>query len=126
MINTKTKNILIVDDDIALGSAMEKKFQDMNYTVTSCSSSKEALELLETEHFDVVLTDLHMPEHDGFDVLAKVRETQAEHVPAYVITNLGNDVVCDRAMGLGAKKCFIKSHVTLRDVVGVVDTELCS
>lgn len=126
MIQQAQKSILIVDDDIALGTAIEKKFSDMGYEVTSCKNGEEAISMLENEHFDVVLTDLHMPEKDGFDVLSKVRETQKDHVPAYVITNLGGDVVCDRAMGLGAKKCFIKSHVTLRDVVNVVDAELCA
>lgn len=126
MINTQQKSILIVDDDAALGTAIEKKFSDMGYIVTSCRNGEDAITALETDAFDVVLTDLHMPEKDGFDVLSKVRETQQAHVPAYVITNLGNDVVCDKAMGLGAKKCFIKSHITLRDVVSAVDAELCA
>ena len=126
MIPQTQKSILVVDDDIALGSAIKKKFQDMGYTVYFCKDGDEAIELLQSEEFDVILTDLHMPSQDGFAVLEKARETQKEHVPAYVITNLGGDKVCDKATELGAKKCFIKSHITLRDVVNMVDAELCA
>ncbi len=120
------KSILIVDDDPALGSAIEKKFTDMGYDVTLFHDGEGAIEILKSKQFDVILTDLHMPSKDGFAVLEKVRETQEAHVPAYVITNLGSDIVCDRAQRLGAKKCFIKSHITLRDVVNMVDKEICA
>ena len=118
------KSILVIDDDDALCNALTSKFTTKGYKVTICKTGNEALKLLSSEKFDVVLTDLHMPEGDGFDVLAKLHETMNADIPAYVITNLGSDQFCDKAIHLGAKKCFVKSLVSLRDVVNIVDQEI--
>ena len=119
-----TKKILVIDDDEALCNALKTKFSAKDYEVTTCKDGEEAIKLLDDVHFDVIMTDLHMPVKDGFDVLEKIKDSQNADVPAYVITNLGTDEFCDKAIGLGAKKCFVKSLVTLRDVVEIVDSEV--
>lgn len=118
------KSILAIDDDEALCNALDTKFSRKGYNVTVCKDGNEALKALENQKFDVVLTDLHMPNKDGFAVLELMKKTMNVETPAYVITNLGTEQYCDKAIELGAKKCFIKSIVTLRDVVNVVDSEL--
>lgn len=117
------KSILVIDDDEALCSALETKFSKKGYAVTVCRDGEQAMQMLESTKFDVIMTDLHMPVADGFDVLTKLKDTQNADVPAYVITNLGTDQFCEKAIALGAKKCFVKSLVTLREVVDIVDTE---
>ncbi|MDP7069121.1 MAG: response regulator [Candidatus Peribacteraceae bacterium] len=123
---SKKKSILVIDDDDALCNALTSKFTAKGYNVVTCKNGVDAVEHLSSEKFDVVLTDLHMPEGDGFDVLVKLKESMNADIPAYVITNLGSDQFCDKAMHLGAKKCFVKSLVTLRDVVAIVDQEVSS
>ena len=118
------KKILVIDDDEALCNALKTKFSNKGYDVVTCKDGEEALKLLDEEKFDVIMTDLHMPVKDGFDVLEKIQNSQNAGVPAYVITNLGTDEFCERAIGLGAKRCFVKSLVTLRDVVDIVDGEV--
>lgn len=115
------KTILVIDDDDALRHAMETKFSGKGYTVITSRDGAEGLDALEHSHIDVVLTDLQMPNVDGFGVLEKIATTQNAETPVYIITNLGSDTHCARALKLGAKKCFIKSLVTLRDVVEMVD-----
>lgn len=121
---SETKSILVVDDDEALCNALETKFKGKGYDVVICKDGVECMEALNSRKFDVIMTDLHMPNMDGFSVLEKVKDTQNADVPAYVITNLGSDKHCDKALELGAKQCFVKSLVTLRDVVDIVDKEL--
>lgn len=118
------KSILIVDDDAALMTALTKKFEDKGYTVTSAEDGSVAIEAMNKQVFDVILTDLHMPDKDGFSVLEEMKKTQNADIPAYVITNLGSDKFCEKALELGAKQCFVKSIVTLRDVVQIVDAQL--
>jgi CheY-like chemotaxis protein len=118
------KFILVVDDDEALCNALETKFESKGYDVTICKDGVKCMEMLNKKKFDVIMTDLHMPNMDGFSVLEKIKDTKNAEVPAYVITNLGSDEHCERALKLGAKQCFVKSIVTLRDVVEIVDKEL--
>lgn len=118
------KKILIVDDDDALSGALNTKFSNIGYEVALARDGEEAITSLDQNVFDVIITDLHMPNKDGFEVLKKAKETKNADVPIYVITNLGSDKFCDHATELGAKKCFVKSLVTLRDVVSAIDNEL--
>jgi DNA-binding response OmpR family regulator len=121
---TNTKRILVVDDDEALCTALEAKFGNKGYEVTICKDGVECMEILKKEKFDAILTDLHMPNLDGFGVLEQRGETVNADAPLYIITNLGSDQYCEKAMDLGAKKCFVKSLVTLRDVVEMVHREI--
>ena len=119
-----TKKILVIDDDEALCNALTTKFSNKGYEVTASRDGEEAIVLLDTEEYDVIITDLHMPVKDGFDVLEKIKTSKNAGVPAYVITNLGTDQFCEKALQLGAKQCFVKSLITLRDVVDIVDNEM--
>lgn len=121
---TNEKSILVVDDDETLLNALEKKFTDSGYTVTVATDGAQALQKMQQTKFAVILTDLHMPNMDGFTMIEQAKQTQNADTPVYVITNLGSDTFCDRALQLGVKQCFVKSMVTLRDVVGIVDREI--
>ena len=116
-----TKSILVIDDDEALNTALQVKFSDKGFTVTLARDGEEAIRFLEEKTFSVVLTDLHMPKTNGFEVLEHIKRTRNADTPCYVITNLGSDVHCERAMNLGARKCFIKSLFSLKDIVEFVD-----
>lgn len=121
---TNTKKVLVIDDDEALRGALEVKFTNKGYTVVTCADGEEGMEALKSDTFDVIVTDLHMPNLDGFGLLEGKQNTENADIPLYVITNLGSDQYCDKAIGLGAKKCFVKSLVTLRDVVDTVHEEI--
>ncbi len=66
--------ILFVDDEQLLHSLFERLFARHGMTVTSCSSATKAIELLNQEQFDLVVTDFMMPDMDGFALLGHVRE----------------------------------------------------
>lgn len=66
--------ILFVDDEQLLHSLFERLFARHGMTVTSCSSATQAVEMLEKESFDLVVTDFMMPDMDGFQLLGHIRE----------------------------------------------------
>jgi DNA-binding NtrC family response regulator len=66
--------ILIVDDERDICKALEFLLRAEGYTVTVSYSGEEALEKLQKEHFDVVISDLKMGKVDGFAVLEKAKE----------------------------------------------------
>ncbi|KPJ97822.1 MAG: Fis family transcriptional regulator, partial [Nitrospira bacterium SG8_35_4] len=68
------EKILIVDDEQITLENLEIIMKKENYDVTTSSSGKEALKLLQKQEFNVVLTDLRMDEVDGMQVLAECRK----------------------------------------------------
>lgn len=66
------KRVLIVDDDAAVLSSLQRALRrhfGPSVDVRTCDDALDALALVRDEHFDVVLTDLHMPELDGTSLL---------------------------------------------------------
>jgi len=71
--------VLLVDDDDAVREMMSLVLQTKGFDVTAAASVTEALKLIITESFDVLITDLHMPNpSDGFAVITAMRHTQPD------------------------------------------------
>ena len=67
------KKILFVDDEESQRDVMQRVLRKMGYTVTLSSGSKEALEILNTEYFPLIITDLCMPGMDGTKLCKRIR-----------------------------------------------------
>ena len=65
--------ILIVEDDKDLNKLLSLSLRDSGYEPTSCFDGAEALQRLETQAFDMILTDVMMPKMDGFELAENVR-----------------------------------------------------
>jgi DNA-binding response OmpR family regulator len=82
MTQTKTSvlhRILLVDDDAAIRDMMSATLEHKGFAVTAAANVTEALKLIVTETFDVLITDLHMPSpSDGFAVITAMRHTQPD------------------------------------------------
>lgn len=85
------ETILIVEDDLDLRELTEEIFEDEGFSVETAENGKIAIEKLSNEKrmFDLVVTDVQMPEMKGDKVLQKVRETRAE-TPVIVVTAFGS------------------------------------
>jgi DNA-binding response OmpR family regulator len=71
--------VLLVDDDEAVREMMGMTLKSKGFEVTSAASVTAALKLIATEPFDVLITDLHMPNpSDGFAVVSAMRQTQPD------------------------------------------------
>jgi DNA-binding response OmpR family regulator len=69
--------VLLVDDDDALREMMTVTLEHKGFGVVAAANVTEALKLITTESFDVLITDLHMPNpSDGFAVITAMRHTQ--------------------------------------------------
>jgi len=69
-----TPTLLYVDDERLLHGVLERLFARHGIDVVTSSSAVEAVELLKKQKFDMVITDFKMPEMDGLELLAHVRE----------------------------------------------------
>jgi len=80
--------ILIVEDDQILRRLIERHLGRQGFESVTASSGLQALEVLEAMRIDLVLTDLIMPEADGFEVLKKLR-TRPGAPPVILMTGAG-------------------------------------
>lgn len=71
-----SETILVVDDEEALLAAVARVLTRAGYGVTCASNGREALKLLREKTFNVVVTDMLMPEVDGAEIIAAVRRFQ--------------------------------------------------
>ncbi|URA10360.1 response regulator [Thermospira aquatica] len=81
--------ILIIDDDAAILDDIRAALLPGGYDVITESNPVEALARFEQEPFDVVISDIRMPEMSGIDVLKKVRESHPK-LPVIIMTAYGD------------------------------------
>lgn len=110
--------ILIVDDEEDVREVLQQLLEQEGYTCRIAADGVEGLDALRREDFDVVLTDLRMPELDGIGLLAAMREARVETVPV-VMTAYGDVDSAVEAMKLGTFEFLTKpvDLITLRRVV---------
>jgi UDP-3-O-[3-hydroxymyristoyl] N-acetylglucosamine deacetylase len=95
------RSILIVDDDASVRESMGGVLRDEGYSVSEAADGHAALESLAAELPGLVLLDVWMPELDGIDLLARIREIY-EDLPVVVVSGHGNVETAVRATRLGA------------------------
>lgn len=92
--------ILLVEDDKLMRVTLEDALKSAGYEVLSSETGKEALNVLKTNSFDVVITDVRLPDVDGFDILREVNKTNDAQV--IVMTAFGTIKDAVEAMRMGA------------------------
>jgi len=76
----KQSKVLVVDDDQFALRGMARALESESYQIVTAASGSEALDLLKQDSFDLVLTDLKMPDVDGLEVLRQTREVAPQAV----------------------------------------------
>lgn len=99
-------NILVVDDEPKMTSLVCGQLEDAGHKVLTCTSSVEALKLIEKHSFDIVITDLSMPEVSGMTILEKALEKEGTEV--VMMTAYGTVETAVSAMKQGAADYLLK------------------
>lgn len=94
-------NLVVIDDEKTKRITMTDALRNEGYNVESFSSSILALKYIEENHVDMVITDIRMPEVDGFEVLEKVQELKT-NTAVIMITAFGTIESAVEAMKKGA------------------------
>lgn len=107
---SESNHILVVDDSPTQLRQIQMVLEKDGFTVRTASSGSMALEAIKSDPPTVVITDLQMPEMDGFQLVATVRET-APAVPVIVTTAQGSEEIVAKVLRHGAS-----SYVPKRDL----------
>lgn len=112
---TRPLNILLIDDSMTDRYLAEEAFESLDQpcTLTTAESGQAALALLDTPDAplpDVILLDINMPEMNGFDVLAALKQhPQSQMIPVVMLTTSVSEEDITRAYTLHASAYLLKS-----------------
>ncbi|MHA1744014.1 MAG: response regulator [Candidatus Heimdallarchaeota archaeon] len=95
--------VLLVDDELNLLKVTKLYLEKLDHSldITTATTSRKAMELLNKEPFDVVISDYQMPETDGLALLKEVRMAAID-IPFIIFTGRGREDVVIKALNLGA------------------------
>ncbi len=97
MTNKKKISILLVEDEENLQEALKLNLELEDYEVTSAWNGVEALDLMQKEHFDLMILDVMLPELDGISVAETIR-LQNNDIPILILSAKNSSA--DRVLGL--------------------------
>ena len=111
-------NILVVDDEPKMTSLICGELEDHSHQVTTTVNPAKALELIQNHSYDIVITDLSMPEISGMKVLDKALEK--ENTAVIMMTAFGSIENAVEAMKKGASDYLLKPF-SLEELILLVD-----
>ena len=107
--------ILIIDDEKAIQTALQKALKNEGYALCFADNGKEGLKLLKKEKPNLVFLDLRMPEMDGIEFLKQIKVTHDTPFTVVVITGHGEDKDIDQCYKLGVTN-FLRKPLSMTEV----------
>jgi putative two-component system response regulator len=110
-ITRPVENILLVEDNEINREIMQSQLTAMGYRVDLADNGTDALNLYRQKAYDVILTDIEMPEMDGYELTAEIRRSEANtdrSIPILAITASEFDLNEERALAMGFNGYMLK------------------
>jgi CheY-like chemotaxis protein len=108
--------ILLIEDSESMRAQMEIMVSELNHSCTSVGNGREAIDLLKVENdFDLIITDIFMPEMDGIETIEKIRQIfPRKRIIAVSAGGMGMSGagMLEIASGLGAQAVLNKPFAT--------------
>jgi CheY-like chemotaxis protein len=120
MFNLSDKSILVVDDSMIMRLILVMNLKRLlGATITEAVNGQDALNKLESGRFDLVLTDMVMPEMDGAELIRQVRTRLKSDIPIVIITTKGESRDRELGISLGASG-YLTKPVNMVELVRTV------
>jgi len=126
------KKILFVDDEQFVLDGLNRLLREYRnrWELRPALNGKEALEIVENETIDMIISDVRMPEMNGLEMLAAIKaDRDLQEIPVIIISTEGSDEKIKSVLEMGAKQ-FIKKPFSpeyvrkvLYEVIGMEDEE---
>lgn len=106
------KTILIVDDSESIREAVGFTLENAHYKVDKAEDGVEALKKLEKNQYQLIITDLYMPNLDGIGLIKEIRtKTGHQFIPILFLTTENNGKRKEEARAAGATGWIVKPFV---------------
>lgn len=107
--------LLIVDDEDKVRNMLQRYFRGFGCEVDTASNGKEAFDMICRDRYDILISDIHMPELDGVDLLRAVRQKHP-YLHAIMMTGYVKQENVLACMRLGAYNCVFKPLTDLTEL----------
>jgi DNA-binding NtrC family response regulator len=114
--------VMVVDDEEALRTVLSAELQGEGYQVASAGDGQEAINILTTQEFDLILLDIKMPNVDGFEVLKFVKDRHPK-TKVVMLTGFADLKNAIESKKLGAED-FVSKPYDLVDLLTTVERVL--
>lgn len=102
-------SVLVVEDSKAIRSMLRVSLEEAGFFVTEAGNGFEALKALPTRRFDLIVTDINMPDINGLELISFVRSNPAYNtIPLIIVSTEKSDEDKKRGLALGASHYVIK------------------
>ena len=117
-----SSHLLIVEDDSEMRDLLRKVLEKEGYQVSVAGDGREAMVWLSENLFDLVVTDMLMPDDGGLELLEAIRGNHPT-LPVIIITAFGDWASYSRALELGAA-AFISKPLKMAELILAIQTAL--
>lgn len=113
------RNVLVIEDEPTQRQILQQQLQSLGYRVLTAATAKEGLEIWkDSKDLRIVITDLVMPDMDGFEVVKYIRANETAHTYLIILTKYADKKSLTRALTLGTddfvSKPVIRQELELR------------
>jgi DNA-binding response OmpR family regulator len=122
-----SKNIIVMEDDVAMAEIVTHKLESSGFAVRHAEDGKQGLQMISEAIPDLILLDLMMPEVDGFQVLETIRKSpdkKIANLAVIVLSNLWSNSDILRVKNLRADDYLVKAYFTPEEILGKIQAVL--
>lgn len=114
-------HILVVDDSITTRTLEKNALENHGYRVTVAVDGKLGWEAIQAERFDLVLTDVEMPNMNGFELTEQIKQSEKyRELPVVLVTSLASEADRRRGVEVGADAYIVKGQFETRKLLDII------
>ena len=112
------KTILIIEDDEFFRELISKKITSSGFVMLEASDGQKGIDKAKEMKPNLILLDLLLPNIDGFEVLATLKQdSETSTIPIIILSNLSSKEDIEKGLKLGASDFLIKSQFSSEDII---------
>ncbi len=116
------KKILVAEDSITSRTLLRNILETAGFQVKTAIDGLDAYQLLQTDDYDLVVSDVEMPNLNGFELTLKIRNNvRFANIPVVLVTALSSDFDKQRGMEAGANAYIVKSNFEQSNLVETIN-----
>ncbi len=103
------RNVLIVDDSPTMRNMLKVAMQQEEFDISTAQDGEKAFQVAENQSFDLIITDINMPNVDGIELIRQLRASEKhKFTPILVVTTEGGDEMKQAGKAAGATGWIVK------------------
>jgi two-component system chemotaxis sensor kinase CheA len=119
------KRILVVDDSVTTRTLCSSAVETAGHEAISTFNGKKAWEILNNTPIDCVITDILMPEMDGFELTSRIKNNKKlAHIPVIIVSLLDSKESKQRGLEVGANAFIVKSEFDTHSLIQIMESLL--